>query len=180
MTSTKYRIGIDMDDVICNTHARLIRWAEQEFGLALHDRANEPIETLLTPSQNTAMTEMLNEGSIFRHLAPMDGAVEILAELYRAHDIFIVTAAMEHPGSLQHKFTWVEEHLPFFDPLRLVFCGHKHVVNVDYLIDDTPHHFEKLDGRGILYDAPKNRRENRYDRVRNWQDISRFFAAALA
>lgn len=171
----KYRIGVDMDDVICDTHRAILGWAETEFGLSLMDRADQQIEHLLSDDQVAALNSALNEGMLFRTLPAMVGAIEVLSDMVRAHDVFIVTAAMEHPGSLKPKFEWVEEFMPFFDPLKLVFCGDKSIVKVDYLIDDTPHHFERLSGTGILYDAPKNRAEDRFRRVRNWHEIARLF-----
>lgn len=170
-----YRIGIDMDDVICDTHRAILGWAETEFGLSLLDRADQQIDHLLDSKQLEVMTHALNRGMLFRTLPAMDGAIEVIGEMVKSHDVFIVTAAMEHPGSLWPKFEWVQEFMPFFDPLKLVFCGDKSIVEVDYLIDDTPHHFEKLSGTGIVYDAPKNRAETRFRRVRNWREIAEMF-----
>lgn len=171
----RYRIGVDMDDVICDTHNAILEWAEKEFGRTLVGNPQEPIENLLDATQLRIVTDMLNEGSFFRDLRPMDQAPEVLAELYRLHDVFIVTAAMEHPGSFAPKFAWIGEYLPFLDPLRIVFCGEKRIANVDFLIDDSPHHFIHLNGKGILYDAPKNRDERGYPRVRNWIEIAGMF-----
>ncbi len=169
------RIGFDMDDVICDTHGALIHWAETAFDLSLTDRRDQPIHDLLTGSQAKQMTEMLNEGSFFRNLDPLQDAIQVLDKLNSKYDVFIVTAAMEHPACMSHKFRWISEYLPFFNPLNIVFCGEKYVADVDFLVDDTPRHFERLRGEGIVFSAPKNLQEDRYRRVGSWDDVNKLF-----
>ncbi len=169
------RIGFDMDDVICDTHGALVVWANGLFGPKSASR-NDPIKAHLSSDAQMQMKSMLDQGDFFGQLAPKIGAVETLQWLYTQHECFIVTAAMEHPGSLTPKLEWIARHLPFWDPLRVVFCGEKHVVDVDWLVDDSPHHFERLRGRGLLFSAPKNRSEDRYPRADNWADVSAHFA----
>ncbi|MCG3266913.1 hypothetical protein [Yoonia sp. I 8.24] len=169
------RIGFDMDDVICDTYGSLRLWAETSYDIPAHEKRDMPIQSLLTDSQNQKMVEMLNEGSFFATLDALPKAIDVLETLVKKHDVFIVTAAMEHPACMSHKFKWISEHLPFFNPLNIVFCGEKYVTDVDYLIDDTPRHFERLRGQGIVFSAPKNRDEKRYKRVDNWDDVAAFF-----
>lgn len=173
----KRRIGFDMDEVICDTYAALSAWAVETFGLRSDPGNPAPLHEMLTPAERAEMLEMLNEGSFFRHLAPMAGAVEVLRSLVQTDEVFIVTAAMEHPGSMAPKFAWIEEHLPFFDPLHIVFCGEKHIADVDYLVDDTPRHFARLRGEGIVFTAPRNLGETGYRRVDNWAQVASLFGA---
>lgn len=76
---------------------------------------------------------------------------------------------------MPHKFEWISEHLPFFNPLNIVFCGEKFIADVGFLVDETPRHFERLRGEGIVFSAPKNLHENRFRRVRNWDDVDQLF-----
>lgn len=167
------RIGFDMDDVICDANGALIAWANDRFGLAL--TPDQDAWLSLEPAQQAEMKAMLDEGSIFSDFQPKPGAVETLRDICQRHDVFIITAAMEHPGCLAPKLDWVARHLPFFDPLKLVFCGDKSIAQVDYLVDDSPRHFERLTGTGIVFTAPKNLSENRYRRANDWGDIRRMF-----
>ncbi|MFP5393812.1 MAG: 5' nucleotidase, NT5C type, partial [Gammaproteobacteria bacterium] len=57
-----------------------------------------------------------------------------------------------------------------------VFCGDKSIIHADYLVDDSPHHFERFAGQGVLFAAPHNEAETRYPRVRTWAEVARFFA----
>ena len=169
------RIGFDMDDVICDTRGALITWAEQGFGRDLGATDDATIHELLTTEEAPVMKAMLDEGAIFGDLTPKPNAVKTLEDLTQHHDIFIVTAAMEHPGSFGYKFEWIAKHLPFFDPLKVVFCGEKYVADVDVLVDDSPHHFKRLRGEGVVFSAPKNRGETRYRRVNTWNDVRDLF-----
>ena len=45
------------------------------------------------------------------------------------------------------------------------------MLNVDYLIDDTPQHFAGLNGVGLLFDAPHNRGDESHYRVRGWREV---------
>lgn len=169
----RLRIGFDMDEVICDTNGALIDWVHDRYGIT-GDPGRDATEGL-SPEQLRAGKEMLDEGSIFADLAPMPGAIETLRDIDSVHEVFIITAAMEHPGSFAPKYQWVRQHLPFFDPMRLVFCGDKSMADVDYLVDDSPRHFERLRGEGIVFTAPRNLSETRYRRVDNWADIRRLF-----
>ena len=171
----KTRIGIDMDDVICDFHGHVFDWCAERFDLDPIHKYKTHTTTLLTPDQKRERTALLNEGHVFREFEAKEGAIEVIERLNRAYDVFIITAAMEHPSSLKPKFDWMQTHMPFMDPLKLVFCGVKYVANVDYLIDDTPDHFEHLDGEGILFSAPKNLEETRYKRVDTWADVAQMF-----
>lgn len=59
------RIGFDVDYFICDTHGRLIHWAETTFGLNLAGQKDLPIHDLLAKAQAKLMLELLNEGSFF-------------------------------------------------------------------------------------------------------------------
>lgn len=167
------RIGFDMDDVICDANGALIAWANDRFGLTL--TPDQDAWLSLTDDQQAGMKAMLDNGSIFRDFIPKPGAIDTLRDICDRHDVFIITAAMEHPGCLAPKLDWVTRHLPFFDPLKLVFCGDKSIAQVDYLVDDSPRHFERLGGTGVVFTAPKNRDETRYLRVNDWAGIRHLF-----
>ena len=80
-----------------------------------------------------------------------------------------MSAATELPASFQDKLCWLERHLPQIPTRRIIFCGEKSVLDLDCLVDDTPSHFEGFRGTGLLFDAPHNRKENGFRRVRGWK-----------
>ena len=120
-----------------------------------------------------ATRELLLDPSFFADLEPIAGGCEVVRELALRYEVFVASAAMEVPTSLGAKYDWLRRHLPFIPPSHIVFCGDKSVLGVDFLIDDTPRHFERFAGTPLLFDAPHNRGERRFRRVRGWEDVRR-------
>jgi 5'-nucleotidase len=124
--------------------------------------------------------ELVRAEDFFENLEVMPDAQEVLLKLSHSHDVFITTAAMEVPESFNSKYRWLLRHFPYLSPMNFVFCGDKHIVAADYLIDDNVRHFAKFKGEGILFDAPHNRNVMGYRRVHNWKEVEAFFAPTLA
>jgi 5'(3')-deoxyribonucleotidase len=104
------------------------------------------------------------------------GSQQVVADLNRKYDLYIVSAAMEFPKSLTEKQSWLNEHFPFIVWQQIVFCGSKQVISADIMIDD---HFKNLDffkgETSVLYTQPHNVQapDGRHKRVNNWADIAK-------
>ena len=83
---------------------------------------------------------------------------------------------MEVPTSFDAKFKWLEKHFPFIPPSRIVFCGDKHIISADVLIDDRSRHFKKFRGIGILFTAPHNAKESSPLRANNWNEVMKILS----
>src|SRR5690606_8326443 len=90
----------------------------------------------LRPHLSNEILNLVDDPSFFRHLIVIDGSQDVIRELNEYYEIYITTAAMEHPSSFQAKYEWLKEHFPFISPMNYVFCGDKSIINADYLIDD--------------------------------------------
>jgi 5'(3')-deoxyribonucleotidase len=173
----KQRIAIDMDEVMADTLAKRLAIYRSEFGEEL------PRESLHGVSLYEAVGEerrervkaQLFQAGFFREIPVMEGAGETIRDLMQHYEIFIATAAMEYPHSFPDKYEWIKEHLPFFPDSHIVFCGDKSIIHADFLIDDSPRHFERFAGQGILLSSPHNAKETRYPRVDNWSDVRKRF-----
>jgi 5'(3')-deoxyribonucleotidase len=104
----------------------------------------------------------------------MEGSTEVVKELNKKYDLFIVSSAMEFPQSLPEKLEWLMEHFPFLQWQQLVFCGSKTIVKADIMIDD---HFKNLDhflGDTYLFTQPHNifKETGRHRRVNDWNEIA--------
>lgn len=170
----KLRIAVDMDEVIADMHGAKLAWLTERFGYEWkeHLLVGKNVRDLIDPAHAAALDEHLHLGEFFGDLQIIDGSVEALRELNARHDLFITTAAMEFPLSLRHKWDWLRRNMPFLDPLNIVFCGRKDIVCADFLIDDSPRHFERFIGQGILFSAPHNALETRYPRLASWNDAA--------
>ena len=168
----KKRLLVDMDGVLADIYQQAINFEFAESGLQIHiEDVHGKDEIVAFPNAS----RHVRERGFFRTAPVMKGAIETLEELSKHFEIFIVSAAMEFPNSLEEKYYWLEEHFPFISWEQIVLCGSKKVVRGDILIDD---HFKNLDpfeNRTILFTQPHNkyRSENGHERVSNWNEIAR-------
>lgn len=168
------RIAFDMDEVIVDGHPTQEAWLSQQFDGFTPTPLGKTFSQSLPKDQNDARLNKMHEGEIFGEMPPMPKAIETLRFLCSKHEVYIASAAMEFPNSCAYKYEWIQKHLPFFDPMHIVFCGDKSILNTDYLIDDNVRHFEKLSGQGILFSAKHNANTNWALKVANWQEVAEF------
>ncbi|WP_246516538.1 5' nucleotidase, NT5C type [Salicibibacter cibarius] len=129
----------------------------------------------LRPHYKDRIQQYLNEPSFFSDLSIIKGSQEVIRDLQIEYEIFITTAAMEHPTSFEPKYQWLKKNFEFLSDLNFVFCGDKSIINADYLIDDNARHFKKFRGQGILFTAPHNIKETSYVRVNDWSEVREYF-----
>ncbi|QQA41356.1 5' nucleotidase, NT5C type [Pelagovum pacificum] len=152
------RIAIDMDEVLADSNAAKLALYRDHFGYNWSDdeMAGRPLHELAAPEHADAVEAIQQEGSFFADLPVMAGAQAALEGLVARHEVFVASAAMEYPASVGHKVRWMQRHFPMVPELNIILLGHKFVLAVDALIDDSLRHFSLLEGRGLLFDAPHN------------------------
>lgn len=160
-----------MDDVMADTHAAALTWLEGKYAYKWEtEHRKQPLWKLAQEQHLQHLDAALREGAFFGDIPMMPGSQDALRVLSDKFEIFVATAAMEYPNSFAAKFRWLERHFPFIRPSHIVFCGDKSILNADYLLDDTPSHFRRFRGQGILFSAPHNMGETRYPRVSSWEE----------
>jgi 5'-nucleotidase len=169
----RLRVAIDMDEVIADSMGKHLRVYNQAFGTALTREAldGRSLEAAVPSHHTTGAAELLLAPGFFADLEEIEGSREVVRALSERYEIFIASAAMEVPTSFADKYAWLRERFSFIPPSHIVFCGDKGVLDTDYLIDDTPRHFERFRGTPILFSAPHNRDETRFQRVGNWEEV---------
>ena len=173
----KQRIAIDMDEVLADTLAQFLAAYNREFGdnLTKADLAERKLAEVIPAGRRERLRHYALTPGFFRDIPVMEGSQPVVAELRERYEVFIATAAMEFPSSFNEKYEWIKAHFPDFPNSHIVFCGDKSVVSADFLIDDSPRHFDRFAGQGFLYSAPHNRAETRYLRLHDWNDVRRQF-----
>jgi 5'(3')-deoxyribonucleotidase len=176
LAHSRRRIAIDMDEVLADALTEQLARCTAAFGRPFTADLTRGrfIEDIVEPHEVERAVSLL-DASFFAGLAVMPDAQDVVRELARHHDVFIATAAMDVPISFDAKFQWLAQHFPFIPPSHIVFCGDKSVIDADDLIDDSPRHFARFRGRGILFSAPHNVHETRYLRVDSWEDVRRLY-----
>ncbi|HEV8283216.1 MAG TPA: 5'(3')-deoxyribonucleotidase [Chitinophagaceae bacterium] len=165
------RIAIDMDGVLADVVEQFFLYDEKDFG------KRKTIEEIIGRPESISFPkcrEYVYTKGFFRYAPVMKESREILSELNKRYEIFIVSAAMEFPQSLSEKHEWLNEHFPFITWQQIVFCGSKTIVEADMMIDD---HFKNLDhfkGATFLFSQPHNLLQNagRHKRVHSWNEIA--------
>lgn len=166
------RLLVDMDGVLADIYQQAINFEFAESGVRINlAEVNGKDEIVAFPNA----ARHVRQAGFFRSAPVVEGAVETMSKLMEIYEIFIVSAAMQFPNSLEEKYYWLEEHFPFISWNNIVLCGSKIVVHGDILIDD---HFKNLDpfeSRTLLYTQPHNKfsPENGHERVNNWEDVAR-------
>jgi 5'-nucleotidase len=175
-------LAIDMDEVLADTLGWQLYLYNQRFGTCVLPDDLDGVDLIdIVPAEHKHWAaEIFNEPGFFADIPPMPGALEAMERLCQSHRVFIASAATEFPGSFREKMDWLARYLPQIPVPRIVFCGEKSVLDVDCLLDDTTSHFANLNGKPLLFDAPHNRKETRYERVSSWNEVEAAIAALSA
>ena len=172
------RVLVDMDEVIADTTGGMIEWYKQVYGGDIDYTKILEGGSLIKgfPKVHQAIVrQQLFEPGFFRHLPVMEHSIEVLEQMNRKYQIYIVSAATEFPNSLTDKYNWLMEHYPFFNWKQLVLCGDKSMIQADFMIDDHTRHLQLFKGAPYLFSAPHNLNETGYERLNNWQHAAEIF-----
>ncbi|HEX5024502.1 MAG TPA: 5'(3')-deoxyribonucleotidase [Agriterribacter sp.] len=170
------RIIIDMDEVMCDTMGGMIAWYKAQYGLGVDYTKMVGSWQLGFPEQHKMIIrEKLHSRGFFRNLPVMDGCAKVIEQLNERYEVFIVSAAMEFPNSLNDKLDWLNEHMPFLTWRQLVLCGDKRMIAGDYMIDDHTRNLLHFKGKAYLYNAAHNTHETGYERINNWDEVAKIF-----
>ncbi len=171
------KIALDMDDVLANTHEKLVDIVLNEFNTrhSREDFFQHSFEELLQYKQMERLTKILNRPGFFASIEVKEDAVETVSALSKYYEIFVASAAMEFNNSFRDKFDWLDLYFPFIPWTHRIFCGDKSILHTDFLIDDNMYNIRAFKGDGILFSAPHNLKENHSRRANTWKDIQELF-----
>lgn len=120
-----------------------------------------------------AVYDLFDDYELFRWLPVIEHSQEVMKELNKKYDVYVVTSATSIKESLVAKVEWINEHFPFIPDSNIVLCGDKSIIHADIMIDDGIHNLRKFKGeRKLLFDAPHNRNNDEFERVNNWLEIA--------
>lgn len=171
------RLTLDMDDVLADTHEKLIDIVLNEFDTVYsrEDFLQDSFRNLLHPKQHQKIRNILLSDGFFADIPVKEGAIETVQKLSNYYEIYIATAAMEFPNSFNDKYNWLKRYFGFIDWKNIVFCGDKSIIQSDYLIDDHTKNLIPFKGTGILFSAPHNLQVADFQRVNNWDEVGELF-----
>ena len=188
-------IAVDVDDVLAEHAEAFIVFSNQNYGtnITLEDYSDDwrNIWTDVDDDEvyRRAM-EFLTTESVY-NFEPKEGALEVLKELSKTSELFIVTARPSHLTEITTK--WVDKHfngifkgvhmVPIWEPDNTVtkadICNQ---IGAKYLIDDNVEHCNIAhDGgmRSIIFgDYTWNRLldiDGGVEKCKSWQDVAEYF-----
>lgn len=167
------RIFVDMDEVLADTYGAHIEIYNAEFnGTLTSEQCNgTEVWKMVPEAHQESVRKHARQRGFFRNLKPIANSIEILAKLVSEHEVYVASAAMQFPNSLEEKSDWLDEHFPFIPWRNRILCGDKHVLKGDVLIDDRSYNLANFEGRGILFTSPHNVNTTGYERVNTWLEL---------
>ena len=166
-------IFVDMDEVLADTYGAHIEIYNAEFKGELTTELclGSEVWRMVPEHHQDSVRKHATRRAFFRDLVPIKDSVSILKELSKKHEVYIASAAMQFPNSLEEKSDWLDEHLPFIPWQNRILCGYKHILRGDVLIDDRSYNLENFEGRGILFTSPHNVNTKGFERADSWEEV---------
>ncbi|TLP82596.1 5' nucleotidase, NT5C type [Maribacter sp. ACAM166] len=164
---------VDMDEVIADTYGAHIALYNMEFKgeLTTNSCSGSEVWRMVPEAHQDSVRKHATRQGFFRNLKPIAGSQEVLEKLSSVHEVYIASAAMQFPNSLEEKSEWLDEHFPFIPWQNRILCGHKHILKGDILIDDRSYNLESFEGRGLQFTSPHNENTTGFERVNSWFEI---------
>lgn len=163
-----------MDEVIADTYGAHIEIYNAEFkgNLTAKDCMGTEVWKMVPEAHQESIRKHATRRGFFKNLDPIQGSKDVLKELSSKYDVYIASAAMQYPNSLEEKSEWLDEHFPFIPWQNRILCGHKNILYGDVLIDDRSYNLQMFNGRKILFSSPHNVYTNGFERADSWIEIS--------
>ncbi|WP_047247151.1 5' nucleotidase, NT5C type [Maribacter thermophilus] len=167
-------IYVDMDEVIADTYGAHIEIYNKEFNANLTKEAcmGSEVWKMVPEAHQESVRKHATRRGFFRNLKPIEHSIEVLSKINEVHELYIASAAMQFPNSLEEKSDWLDEYFPFIPWQNRILCGHKHILKGDVLIDDRNYNLERFDGRSLQFTSPHNVNTNGFERVDTWLEVA--------
>lgn len=165
---------VDMDEVMADTYGAHIEIYNRDYNECLSHEAcmGSEVWHMVPENRQASVRNHARNPGFFRELTPIIDSREVLKELNERYEVYIASAAMQFPNSLEEKSEWLDEHFPFIPWQKRILCGHKHILKGDILIDDRSYNLKSFDGRSILFTSPHNINTNTFERADNWRQVA--------
>ena len=180
------KLIVDMDDVI--TENGFIRMINEFLNTNYkpEDAGSYYINDLIPKDRLQDWVNWYSTKNAYDYVNMVEGAKETLEKLNKKYDLYIATAYVFRDApkvsgkTLNDKYNYLMENLPFIDPHKFIFISNKDLLEADIRIDDSP---KKLMGKArlkLLFTAYHNKNmsdeeleENNFIRVNNWKDVEK-------
>lgn len=128
-------VGCDIDEVITPTISEILKLYNAEYKDCIHyeNITDYKVQRFLKPECKHLFEEFCTEEFIERlQIAPED--INTLTVLNSECELYFCTA--RHPYMMAATDRWLENSLTWYRTGQLIGCKDKHLLKIDYLIDD--------------------------------------------
>lgn len=174
----KIKIGLDLDSVLSDLLPYWLSFYNKDYSdnLKTTDIIAWETNLFVKPECGNKIFEYILNPSFFRNVPVMPNAQNVVGWLSTFDNIELYIVTAYHPVACKDKADWLAEHFPCINQKNIVFCNDKSMVNVDYLLDDSPYNHIGFKGQYILFDTPYNQCLNdRFPRVKSWLEVRDYF-----
>lgn len=179
MNAARPRIGIDLDDVLNDLGVAWIAKYNELYNdnMTIHDIKTWAINDYVKCGDKIFDILKYTKNLCY-HLNVKPDAPKVVEWLQKYADVYIVTAT--YPENIMDKVMWLAEYFPTIDISNLIICHNKSLIDLDYLIDDSPKNLIGFKGQYIMFTQPwntymDNTDKDKYIRVNNWSEIAVYF-----
>jgi 5'(3')-deoxyribonucleotidase len=154
------RIYLDMDGVIVDLMSGWMPYLNTitAKNLKVEDVNMWGVETVWGVPFSKA-SKPLHRPQFWQDLLPYPGAVEFVRELHdKGHQVYMATQPFPSENCMWGKKEWIENHLPFLPPNRLIIIEDKYLLRGDMLVDDKPENLFRFEGLRVLFSQPWNQK----------------------
>lgn len=169
-------ISFDLDEVLAEFQTGWIEFNKRNYNehYVLDDFYIYDYMKVMGITQEEAIKRIFEfyESEIFADLQPTKGAEEVVCDLAKKHELFVISSRSDELKGITQR--WLEKHFPnCFKEILLIGevtkAGYNYTVTkgklcreygVNYHIDDAPHHVAGILEAGtkvIVYERPWNR-----------------------
>ena len=170
-------IGVDIDNVLnnlCEAALSVYNFDSQD-NLKVEDITSYYIEDFIKTAYQKTFFQYFIDSRVWKRIKVVEGCQEYLAKLYNdGHTILFITST--EPENLGKKARWLTRNFPYMNIRKSLFsCPTKqHMGEIDLLIDDYHRNLDNAKYKGILFDAPWNRKfecPSSIVRCKTWKEI---------
>ena len=173
-------IGIDCDNVVCNTTESVLaqHYADTGEKLTLDNIKSYYIENYVSDDYKDDFHLIFYKKEMWKRVKVIPHCVEVIKRLHdRGEEIYFVTST--EPQNITKKARFLQRTFPFLDIRKRLITTHcKQMIGVDILIDDCINNVVGANYMSILMDYPWNSTaifdEAEYDniyRVFDWLQV---------
>ncbi len=178
------KIFIDMDHTLNKLYEsyneQYLKMFNRDLGLTREGLTTYFIHEITGPNstlERERKYQIFNTLGFWENIPIYDNAAQVMEQLYKKHDVYIVTAPwVEAPNCYLEKANWVKKNLPFFDVNKIIYTKFKHLLLGDVIVDDNPEYLVNNMCRWqIKMWYPFNEKINALDAA-NWLDIQAYIS----